>query len=253
MKAKVYDLKGNVVEEIELPKVFETPYRPDLIRRAYLAIFTHRRQPYGPEPDAGNKRVARSRGAGYGLARVPRTAQMVAANVPSAVGGRRAHPPRPEKNLYERLNDKERLLATASAIAATAKRHIVEARGHRIRDVPSLPLIVTDDLETIKKTKELKEVLKALGLGEELKRATRKIRAGRGKMRGRRYKEKKSVLIVVGVDDGIKKAAEGIPGVDVVLAKDLSVLHLAPGGHAGRITIYTKNAIDVLSKRFSSL
>ena len=250
MKAKVFDLKGNVVEEIELPKVFETPYRPDLIRRAYLAIFTHRRQPYGPEPDAGNKRVARSRGPGYGLARVPRTAQMVAANVPSAVGGRRAHPPRPDKNRYERLNEKERRLATASAIAATAKRHIVEARGHRIRNVPSLPLIVVDDLESVKKTKEVKEILKALGLEEELKRASRKLRAGRGKMRGRVYKTRKSVLIVVANDDGIKKAAEAIPGVEVVLAKDLSVLHLAPGGHAGRITIYTKKALEELAKRF---
>ncbi len=250
MKAKVLDLEGKEVEEIDLPKVFETPVEPFLIRRAYLAIYTHSRQPYGPREGAGSEHSARSRGAGHGISRVPRTHNMRAANVPSAVGGRRAHPPRPEKRLKEAINDKERLLATASAISASAKRHIVEARGHRIREVPYLPIVVVDDVEKIKKTRDVRDLLKKLGLEAELRRISRRIRAGRGKRRNRRYKEKKSVLFVVARDEGIKKAAEAIPGIDVVLAKDLSVLHLAPGGHAGRITIYSRGALEILKKRF---
>jgi large subunit ribosomal protein L4e len=108
-------------------------------------------------------------------------------------------------------------------------------------------------LESVKRAKDVVAFLKALGLGEELERASETgIRAGKGKRRGRRYKRRKGPLLVVARDEGISKAASNVPGIDVVLAKDLSVLHLAPGGHPGRLTVFTLSALKELERRFGA-
>ena len=90
--------------------------------------------------------------------------------------------------------------------------------------------------------------MEGLGLSSDLERAKggRNIRAGKGKMRGRRYRTPKSILVVVSNRDGLHKAARNVPGVDVVAAKDLSAEDLAPGGDAGRLTVWTKAAIEAL-------
>ncbi len=249
LEATVYDLEGNPVKKITLPKVFETPLRPDLIQRAFLASFTARLQPQGRDPMAGKRTTAESWGVGYGVARVPRVkGTSRAALAPMTRGGRRAHPPRVDKVIVERVNVKEKRLAIASAIAATANKELVKARGHRFNDDLSLPLIIIDDLESINTTIDAKKFLAKLGLWQDVERAKEgtKIRAGKGKMRGRRYKEPKSLLIVLGEDKGAFKAFRNLPGVDVTLAKNLSIKHLAPGGVPGRLTLYTENAIAKL-------
>ncbi len=247
MIAKVLDLKGEVVEEIELPKVFETEYRPDVIKRAVLAIQSHRRQPYGTNPLAGVDYAWENWGPGYGYARVPRLKHgSRALVVPQAVGGRKAHPPKVQKKWAEKINKKEKRLALKSAIASTANPELVKARNHIFEG--ELPKIVVNDIESIKKTKEVIEVFKAIGVYADVERAkeTKRVRAGKGKMRGRRYVMKKSVLLVVGSDGGIIKAAKNLPGVDAVLVKDLNVELLAPGCKAGRLTVWSKSAIDYL-------
>lgn len=247
MKAKVLSLSGEVVEEIELPKVFETEYRPDVIKRAVLAIQSHRRQPYGTNPLAGVDYAWENWGPGYGYARVPRLKQGSRAVVVSqAVGGRRAHPPKVQKKWAEKINKKEKRLALKSAIACTANPEIVRARNHVFEG--ELPKVVVDDIQSIKKTKEIVEVFKAIGVYGDVERAkeTKRVRAGKGKMRGRRYVMKKSVLLVVGEDKGVIKAAKNLPGVDAVLVKDLNVELLAPGCQAGRLTVWSKSAIEYL-------
>lgn len=247
MIAKVLDLKGEVVEEIELPEVFETEYRPDVIKRAVLAIQSHRRQPYGTNPLAGVDYAWENWGPGYGYARVPRLKHgSRALVVPQAVGGRKAHPPKVQKKWAEKINKKEKRLALKSAIASTANPELVKARNHIFEG--ELPKIVVNDIESIKKTKEVIEVFKAIGVYADVERAkeTKRVRAGKGKMRGRRYVMKKSVLLVVGSDGGIIKAAKNLPGVDAVLVKDLNVELLAPGCKAGRLTVWSKSAIDYL-------
>ena len=247
MMAKVLNLKGEVVEEIELPEVFEEEFRPDIIKRAVLAIQSHRRQPYGTNPLAGVDYAWENWGPGYGYARVPRwKLGSRAVVVPQAVGGRRAHPPKVEKKWAEKINKKEKRKALKSAIAATANPELVRARNHIFEG--ELPKIVVDELESIKKTKEVIEVFKAIGVYADVERAKerKRQRAGKGKMRGRRYVAKKSVLLVVSKDDGVMKAAKNLPGVDVVLVKDLNVELLAPGCKAGRLTVWTKSAIESL-------
>ncbi|RLF12124.1 MAG: 50S ribosomal protein L4 [Thermoprotei archaeon] len=248
-EAIVYDLEGKPAKKLTLPKVFQTSIRPDLIQRAFLASFTARLQPQGRDVEAGMRTTAESWGVGYGVARVPRVkGTSRAALAPMTVGGRRAHPPRVEKVLVERINVKEKRLAIASAIAATANKELVKARGHRFDDSLSFPLIVVDDVEAISTAIEAKKFLVRLGLWSDVERAKNgiKIKAGRGKMRGRKYREPKSLLLVLGEDRGARKAFRNFPGVDVALARTLSIKHLAPGGVPGRLTLYTETALAKL-------
>lgn len=247
MKAKVLNLKGEVAEEIELPDVFNEEFRPDIIKRVVLAIQSHRRQPYGPNPLSGVNYAWENWGPGHGYARVPRwKLGRRAVVVPQAVGGRRAHPPKPERKWYEKVNKKERRKALRSAIAATANEELVKDRNHIFEG--ELPKVVTDEVNSLRRTKEIAEVFKAIGVYADVERAKerKRYRAGKGKMRGRRYIGKKSVLLVVDKDDGVLKAAKNLPGVDAVLVKDLNVELLAPGCKAGRLTVWTKSALEYL-------
>jgi len=257
-KFKVYSLEGEVVDEIDLPEIFNEQFRPDLIKRAVISSQTARIQPWGSNPMAGKRNTAESFGAGRGVAMVRRIkgsrhpAASKAAFAPQTVGGRRAHPPRPEKVLHEKINRKERRFAIRSAIAATTDETLVEKRGHEIENVPQLPIIVDDELAKVKKTKETREIFKKLGIIDDIVRAKngKKIRAGKGTMRGRKYKSPKGPLIVVGDDKGISLGARNHPGVDVVVVDNLNAELLAPGTHPGRLTVFTKSAIEKLGDLF---
>lgn len=259
-KIKVYSLEGETVDEIELPTIFTEEFRPDLIKRAVISSQTARIQPWGTDPMAGKRTTAKSFGAGRGAAMVPRVkgsrhpAGSKGAFVPQTVGGRRAHPPRAARIIHEKINKKEKRLAIRSAVAATANHKLVELRGHRTENIPQIPLVVDDDLSKIKRTSETREVLKKLGVMDDIVRAKsgRKIRAGRGKTRGRKYKTPKGPLLVVGEDKGISLGARNHPGVDIVVVDNLNAELLAPGTHPGRLTIYTKSAIEKLGELFQN-
>jgi large subunit ribosomal protein L4e len=60
-------------------------------------------------------------------------------------------------------------------------------------------------------------------------------------MRGRRYKQRKSILIVTA--DAPLRAAGNLAGVDVVTVDQLNCELLAPGTHAGRLTVWTEGAL----------
>jgi large subunit ribosomal protein L4e len=252
--AKVFNLEGKEVGRIRLPEVFRTPIRPDVIKRAVVAIQSHRLQPKGRNPYAGKRTTAGSWGVGHGLSRVPRLSDSSrAAFAPGTVGGRLAHPPTIEKRIYKKIPKKEKRLALFSAIAATASKDLIEARGHVIGNVPDLPLVVTDDLESIKTTKDLKSVLINLGVWSDIERVKEsiKVRSGKGKMRGRRIKMAVGPLIVVSKNDGVFEAARNLPGVDVVSVKDLNPELLAPGTHPGRLTLWTNSSIEEMKKTIS--
>jgi large subunit ribosomal protein L4e len=247
-KVNVYSMDGTVKEKIDLPKIFDTPYRPDIIKKSFEVIRSNQRQPYGSDPLAGTRHAVASVGKGRGMSRVPRLSQgQAAALAPCVVGGRRAHPPKVERNWKEKMNKKENQLARNSALAATADTEVVKKRGHRFDDKITLPIIVDDDFEKIKKTKEVIEVLEKIGIYSDVLRSAngKHVRAGKGKMRGRRYRTPKSLLIV-SIKETIEKSSDNLSGVDIAKPHQLNIEHLAPGGIAGRLTIFTKSALTQL-------
>ena len=265
----VFGIDGREIEKIDLPKVFYQQVREDLILRAFLATQSHKRQPYGPNKLSGVRTSAHYHGRRHSrysmmnreIARHQRLHGKTVPQLfwqariaPQTKGGRPCHPPLPEKNWYQKINKKERIKAIISAIAATSIKDVVKARGHRVDGMKELPIVVEDKIEEMKKSKEIVEFLKKIGLEEELERVKeKKVRAGKGKMRGRRYKKKVGILFVVSEDRGISKAVRNLPGCEVVKVKDLSVEQLAPGGKPGRLTIFTKSAILKLGEKYGSL
>ena len=256
---EVYDTGGKPHENIALPSVFSTPFRPDVIQKAVVALQSRRYQPQGRDPMAGKRTSAESLGVGRDLARVPRVRgdrfprASQAAFAPSTVKGRLTHPPSPQRRLAKKINAKERLLALQSAIAATGSKELVASRGHEVEKVPSIPLVVSDEFQKLKTTGEARNVLKELGLWEDVRRAQEgiKIRSGRGRGRGRRTKRPRGPLIVVYRDEGLGKSARNLTGVNVVEVGSLNVEDLAPGTHAGRLTVWTKSALEFIEKKFA--
>jgi len=256
-KVPVLGLDGRAAGEIKLPKAFLAPLREDLVWKAFIHLQTHTLQPKGAFKGSGHKYSVESLGAGYGMARVSRikasgTGKHLAGGMVNfVVGGRPGHPPVPEKKIHKDLNEKEKRAALLVAVAYTGSKEAVRARGHRVPDDLDLPVVVEDRVESLAKTRELRELLERIGLSEELERCReKKIRAGKGKRRGRRYKRRVGPLIVVSEDKGIKEAADNLPGVSVVRLSDLSVLHLAPGAKPGRLTIWSRSAFEKLDERF---
>jgi large subunit ribosomal protein L4e len=246
MQATIYDLDGNTDGEVDLPDVFETPVRSDLIGKAVRAAQANRKQDYGSDEYAGLRTPAESFGSGRGQAHVPKQDGR-ARRVPQAVKGRAAHPPKAEKDRSVDLNDKERQLAVRSALAATTDADLVAERGHEF-DREDVPVVVSDDFEDLVKTQEVLALLEELGVAADIERADEtKIKAGKGSMRGRKYRRPSSVLFVTTGEPS--KAARNLAGVDVATAREVNAEDLAPGAQPGRLTVFTESAIEEVSER----
>lgn len=260
MKIDIKNMEGERSGSITLPAVFEEPFRPDLIRKAFSVEMANKRQPYGPSKGAGMRHAVSTWGKGRGVARVQRLTQgRTAAESPNNVGGRRAHPPVVEKNWSEKINKKEYRKAIRSALAATTSPDIVRKRGHRFDEDIELPLVIEKDFEQLHRiiedrgedisyTRKVKETFENLGVGDDLVRAKegKHIRAGRGKLRGRKYRVPRSVLVVISEFNGMEKAINNLAGVEVVTPDNLTIEKLAPGGDPGRLTIFTEKAVRKL-------
>ena len=248
-KLNVYGIDGAIKKQIDLPKIFETEFRPDLINRASVSINANSYQPYAPRPGAGMRHSVSTWGKGHGVSRVQRLkGSSTAAQSPGNVGGRRAHPPRVDEKRTKKMNRKEMRLARLSALAAIADYHRVTARGHKLPEDATVPIIMENDSEKIETTREAVALLEMVGLGDEMTRAEsgKRIRAGRGKMRGRKYRIRKSVLVVVSGKCPAVKSFSNLTGIDVACVDSLNVELLAPGGLAGRLTIMSEAALDRL-------
>lgn len=263
MKVSIINSSNQKAGEKELPIQFNEDYRPDLIKRAVHAVHLNTRQDYGSDPEAGKRasvRISKRRrdyrtSYGYGISRTPRKIlsrrgrrmNWVGAFAPFTVGGRRAHPPKSEKIWQVKLNNKERRKAIRSAISATMKIDVVKCRGHIIP--AAYPFIIDSSVEKLDKAKQVVAFLKAAGFADELDRLKNKrIRSGKGKMRGRKYARPRGILIVAPKGANIFCAARNIPGLDIVDVKNINAEELAPGANPGRATIWTESSIDRLSK-----
>lgn len=264
MKLKIVDSNFQEKGQIELPEQFKQPVREDLIQRAVLALQTRRRHPYGAMPEAGERAVteiSRRRreykgSYGKGISRVPRKIMArsgsqftwEAAFVSGTRKGRRAQPPKSEKNHVEKINKKENRKALISAISATVIPEFVAKRGHKVPQ--GYPFALDSGVQEISKTKDALSMLSKLNLGAELERCdVNKIRAGRGKMRNRKYIRKTGPLIVVSKPCKLQKACENIPGVQVKNVFSINAELLAPGTQPGRLTLWTSEALNIMKEK----
>ena len=179
----VYSTKGDKVGDLQLPQVFSTPFRHDLIHRIYTIQTTHSFQPKGTHPTAGMDVSADSLDppTGHGQSRVARINAGGAGGrggqggeVASTRGGRQAHPPNVEKVIHKKSNKKERMVALCSAIAATASKERILHRNHFIGKFSEFPIIVQDNFEAISKTSELVALLESLGISKDADRLHRR-------------------------------------------------------------------------------
>ncbi len=253
MKAKVYSKDGKEAKEITLPSCFNEEIREEIIRRAVLSDETKEYQPKGAYKFAGLETSAKYRGRkdaygslkNKGQAMLPREVRPKGLagkvrRIPSAYSGRRAHPPKPEKIIIEKVNKKEYRKALFSAIAATAQPELIKARGHLYSG--QAPIIFSDDVLSLSKTKDVLFLLSNF-IGKDLSKAKQKRKKVTGiRKRKTRTKTPKSALIVI-PKNTIFKAALNLPGVDVIPVNKLRVKDFAPGTHPGRLTIYTEKAL----------
>jgi large subunit ribosomal protein L4e len=251
VQVNVYGTDGNVKGQVQLPAAFGEALRPDLIRKAVAVAQANRRQPYGSDPNAGKRAVTAATRPGQGMSRVQRGRQTnVARFTPNNVGGRRAHPPRVERDWSEKINKKERAKALRAALAASAQAAMVKQRGHQFKDGLSLPVIVEDRLADVAKTSDLLEALNKIGVAADVQRASDGThqRAGRGKLRGRRMRTPRSVLVVAPAGAKLLLAAQNLSGVDVATPEQLNPEVVAPGGDAGRLLVITEAGLRRLGE-----
>ena len=257
MNTTVFSINGSKEEEIELPIIFSTPFRAELIHKVFTNLNSHKFQPQGRHPTAGMDVVARSNDppTGQHQARIAKMKgggggrQGQAGGVASVRGGRQAHPPIVDRVIHKKVNKKENRLAFCSAIAATASKKLVQSRGHKVDNIESFPIVVSNQIESISKATEMSKALESLKLMDDVKRLqSRKPRTGKSSLRGRSKKVGKSVLFVTKDSSKLSKSCGGFPGVEVRAVKDLSVLDLVPGSDPIRLTVYSKEAIEEIAK-----
>lgn len=243
-----------------LPAVFRAPIRPDLVNQVHIDMSKNRRHPYSVSEKAGHQTSAESWGTGRAVARIPRvrgggthrSGQGAFGNM--CRGGRMFAPTKPWRRWHRRINLKQRRAAIAAAVAASGVPALVQAKGHVIDNIPELPLVVSDKVQELNKTKQAVAFLRKIRAWADVQKVykSRRMRAGRGKMRNRRRIQRRGPLVVYGKDSGLVKAFRNIPGIDLLSVEKLSLLKLAPGGHVGRFVIWTESAFKRLDKLFGT-
>jgi len=256
----VYTLEGKVSEQVPLPAVFTAPIRPDIVNFVHTNMAKNARQPYAVSRRAGHQTSAESWGTGRAVARIPRvpgggtqrSGQGAFGNM--CRGGRMFAPTKIWRRWHHRINLNQRRYATASALAASAVPALVMARGHRIEGVEQIPLVIANNLSGYSKTAQAAAFLQTIGAFEDVVRAkdSKKLRAGKGKMRNRRYVMRRGPLIVFDKTEGLHRAFRNLPGVELARVDSLNLLQLAPGGHLGRFIIWTQGAFQKLDALFGT-
>ena len=257
-----YDLDGETVEKkLEKPDVLSTEIRKDIVEAAFRCMRMNRRQPYAVSSDAGMQHSAHGWGTGRAMARVPR----VSGSGTSRSGqgafanfcrkGRLAHPTKVIRRWHRKFNLNARRHAVAMALAASTISPLVESRGHSVSNLKMLPLVISNKVCEFKTTKEALQVLKNFGLEEELRRVkeSKTIRPGKGKMRNRRYIKKKGLVIIYDKKSSLNNSFRNIEGVDLICVDSLNLLELCPGGHLGRLVVWTLDAFEKLNTIYGKI
>jgi len=258
----VFNAEGEegVAKTMKLPGVFLAPVRPDVVHQVHTGISKNKRQAHCVNKYAGKSVSAASWGTGRAVSRIPRvqgggthrSGQGAFGNM--CRGGRMFAPTKTWRKWHSKVNVTQKRYAVASALAASAVPGLVMARGHRIDETPELPLVVSNSVETTTKTAQAVALLKKLGAYDDVEKviASKTMRAGKGKMRNRRFVQRRGPLVIYASDGGITRAFRNIPGVELASVDSLNLLQLAPGGHLGRFCVWTQGAFEKLDAIFGT-
>merc|ERR1712015_466148 len=245
---------------LHLPAVFKAPIRPDIVSFVHDKMMKNSRQAYSVNVRAGKQSSAASWGTGRAMARIPRVkgggtqSSGQGAYGTMCRGGRMFAPTKTWRRWHRKVNTAQKRYAMCSAIAATGVPALVMAKGHVISGINEVPLVVSDKVQAFQKTKEAVAFLRRNKAWADVAKvyATRRMRAGKGKLRNRRTVQKRGPLVVYDQDQGLTKAFRNIPGVDTIQVDNPNLLKLAPGGHVGRFVIWTESAFKKLDDLYGT-
>ncbi|XP_036679132.1 60S ribosomal protein L4-like [Balaenoptera musculus] len=251
----VYSEKGESSgKNVTLPAVFKAPIRPDIVNFVHTNLRKNNRQPYAVSELAGHQTSAESWGTGRPVARIPRvrgggthpSGQGALGNM--CRGGRIFVPTKTWRHWHRRLNTMQKRHVICSALAALVLPALAMSKGHRIVEVPELPLVAEDKVEGYKKTKEAVLLRKNLKARNDIRKVygSQRMRAGKGKVRNRRRIQHRGPCINYNEDSGTIKAFRNIPGITLLNISKLNILKLAPAGHVGHFCIWTESAFRKL-------
>mmetsp|Transcript_23786 Transcript_23786/g.37190 ORF Transcript_23786/g.37190 Transcript_23786/m.37190 type:complete len:263 (-) Transcript_23786:1466-2254(-) len=246
------------LHKIKLPDVFFSPIRIDILKYIHHCVSKNKRQPYAVSPNSGSKSSAKSWGTGRALSRVPRipgggthrSGQGAIVNM--CRGGRIFGPTTVWRKWSHKTNKQQRKHALAVSIACTGISALVIARGHKLNHILEIPIIIESISETLTKTKEGHKILQNCGVikpGINKQDYKRNQKSGKGKMRNRKFKKKAGPLLVYEKSD---KSFRNITNLDTCKISALNILNLAPGGHVGRLCIWTSTSFSQLDCLFPS-
>jgi large subunit ribosomal protein L4e len=258
---KVDNQEASKVESVRLPAVFSAPIRADIVHFVHTNMAKNKRQPYAVFKDAGKQHSAESWGTGRAVARVPRiSGGGTKRSGEGAFGnmcrqGRMAAPTKVWRRWHRMLSVQQRRYAVCAALAASAVPALVMARGHRVEQVPEIPLVLPASFETVEKTKQALAALQTVHADEDIAKAkqSKHVRSGIGKLRNRRYTARRGPLLIYAADAcPLRRAARNLPGVELCNVDRLNLLQLAPGGHVGRFVVWTKPAFERLTALYGT-
>merc|ERR1712168_980249 len=243
-----------------LPAVFKAPIRPDIVSFIHHELAKNKRQPYCVNEDAGHQTSASSWGTGRAVARIPRvrgggthrSGQAACGNM--CRSGRMFAPTKTWRRWHHRINTNQKRYAMCSAIAATGVPALVMSKGHKIEEIAEVPLVVDDKIEGLQKTKEAVALLRQVKAWKDVEKvcASKRFRAGKGKMRNRRRIMRTGPCVIYNRDDGIRQAFRNIPGISLLNVEKLNLRALAPGGHVGRFCIWSESALSKLDALYGT-
>lgn len=260
VKAKLFDKSGKEKGTVELPNNFNSAVRTDVLLKVFESQKLIDSQSYGMMYGAGawysasgiskKRRNVWKNTYGKGISRTPRkimsrsgsSFNWIGATAPNTRGGRSAHGPTSDKNLFRKINKKELKLAFNSALSSSVNPKFIESK-YGVKGETGL---VFDNKILETKTKEFVETMqKVFGSNFEKIFKVKTVRAGVGKSRGRKYKSNAGLLFVIANEEKMSRS-----GITVVKVKDLKVSDLTPNGIPGRFICYTENAIKQIGERF---
>jgi large subunit ribosomal protein L4e len=250
-KVNVYSWNEGVsIDNITLPDIFLFPMRIDILKFVHLNMAKNKRQPFSVNQAAGMNTSSKSWGTGRAVSRVPRvpgsgthrSGQGAVTNM--CRGGRMFAPTTTWRKWHHKINTHQRRQAIFTAIASSGIASLIIARGHDIKEIPEIPLVIESSVESLVRTEDGKKAIKSIGGNPFLIQKKKILRPGKGKMRNRRLKKNLGPLIIFQKN---ARCFRNIPEIQTCCIDSLNILKLAPGGHVGRLCIWTYTAFVQLN------